>query len=47
MSKGYIYPKVDDMGNEVRGSWELDPTTASLLAFGANGEFAKPFEEQE
>lgn len=46
-SKGHIFERMDEGGNPVRGEWELDQTTASMLAFGANGEFVKPFEDQE
>lgn len=46
-AKGHIFERIDECGHNVRGEWELDQTTASMLAFGANGEFVKSFEDQE
>jgi len=46
-ARGHIYERMNESGDIVRGEWELDPTTSSMLAFGANGEFSKKFEEQE
>lgn len=45
--KGYVYPQIDESGNEQVGKWELDPSTSSILTFGANGEFSKPFKERD
>jgi len=36
-----------ETGEKVRGRWQLEPSMSVVLHFGTNGEFAKPYEEQE
>lgn len=45
--QGHIYPQTDEGGNEIVGKWELNPSTSAILAFGANGEFAKKYEDKD